>query len=281
MPAYAEETLSLDACGNCYDSNASNIPPGSETFDFTGGMQTFTVPEGITEVTIEVWGAAGENVQSSSGGLGGYASGDLSVAPGDILNVYVGGQNGYNGGGNGGSGGTSGYNGGNGGGASDVRIGGTDLTDRIIVGGGGGGAGRGNGCSNQDGGFGGYPGGQGGFGAGSANKSDDGTLPMAVTQPLVELPVTATHPPAEAAAVAATVVVPVADTALLQVAPTETAVTTTQMTADKEDALASAVTAAPPATAVVAAAAAAGSAAVQVATTGLPAAVGDLPISVA
>lgn len=127
------------------------------TFDYTGDVQTYVVPPGITSVEIEVWGAQGQATTVddyapfSTGGLGGYAIGTLSVTPGETLNIYVGGQGtdgsgGYNGGATGGSatpgsGGTAG-NGGSGGGASDVRQGGTALTDRVIVGGGGGGGGR-------------------------------------------------------------------------------------------------------------------------------------------
>lgn len=107
--------------------------PVSQTFSFTGALQTFTVPAGVTSVTIETWGAQGNG---GNGGLGGYVKGDMAVSPGDVLNIYVGGQNGYNGGG-------AGYAAvlRNGGGASDVRVGGTALTDRVIVAGGGGGGG--------------------------------------------------------------------------------------------------------------------------------------------
>ncbi len=126
------------------------------TFDFTGDVQTYTIPVGVTSITIEAWGGQGQattidDFGSSSGGLGGYATGMLAVTPGDVLNIYVGGEGlegegGYNGGGAGGfatagSGGTTGY-GGSGGGASDIRIDGTTLTDRVIVAGGGGGGGR-------------------------------------------------------------------------------------------------------------------------------------------
>lgn len=72
--------------------------------------------------------------------LGGYATGELAVSPGDVLNIYVGGQpsgepGGFNGGGAGDSLGAGG------GGASDVRTAGNTLNDRVIVAGGGGGGG--------------------------------------------------------------------------------------------------------------------------------------------
>lgn len=128
------------------------------TFNFTGGIQTFTVPCGVDTVFIQTWGAqggSGANGNSSAGatlggagGLGGYAEGFLVVNPGDVLNIFVGGQGatptgGFNGGANGGS-----QNAGGGGGASDVRVGGTAEANRVITAGGGGGGGRG-GCESQ------------------------------------------------------------------------------------------------------------------------------------
>jgi gliding motility-associated-like protein len=124
-------------------------------FSYTGGPQTYTVPPGVTSIQIEAWGAQGqaitdEQYDESIGGLGGYAVGELTVTPGDVLNVYVGGTGtelvaGYNGGALGGFGtpsdGDAGRAG-SGGGASDVRVGGVALANRVIVGGGGGGGGR-------------------------------------------------------------------------------------------------------------------------------------------
>lgn len=136
---------------------------GSSTFGFTGGMQTFVVPPGITNIQIECYGAQGGSslgASPSAGGNGGYAAGTLAVTPGQVLNIFVGGQGsvatgGYNGGGLGGD-----LNAGGGGGASDVRVGGITLADRVIVAGGGGGAGS-EGC-----GVGVFPGGNGGAGGG-------------------------------------------------------------------------------------------------------------------
>jgi hypothetical protein len=150
----------------------------TSTYNFTGGIQTFTVPCGVTSVFIQTWGAqggsgaiGGNGVSGGNGGFGGYAEGFLTVAPGDVLNIFVGGQGatpagGFNGGANGGS-----QNAGGGGGASDVRFGGTAEANRVITAGGGGGGGRG-GCheSSGSGGIGGN-GGDGGGGVG-ANGND-------------------------------------------------------------------------------------------------------------
>ncbi len=136
---------------------------GSQTFAYTGSSQTFTVPACVTSITFQAWGAQGNNSTGASpgiGGLGGYATGSLSVTPGQQFQVNVGGQNGWNGGGNFGGNGQCGEGpGGVGGGASDIRSGGTSLSDRILVAGGGGGGGAAGNCSFAAGGAGGEGGG--------------------------------------------------------------------------------------------------------------------------
>lgn len=155
------------------------------TFNFTGGIQTFTVPCGVNQVHIAAYGAqggsgaaGGNSSAGGAGGQGGQAEGDLTVSPGDVLNIFVGGQGaaptgGFNGGANGGS-----QNAGGGGGASDVRVGGTAEANRVIVAGGGGGGGRG-GCelssvAGGNGGSGGGGAGNGGVDAPTPNQSPTG-----------------------------------------------------------------------------------------------------------
>lgn len=173
--------------------NTCNYVPGTTTLAYTGGSQTFTVPACVTLLTIEAWGANGANGNNGNlGGLGGYAKGDLVVSPGQVLNVYVG----QAGAGNSGScvqtsgprfnGGGAGNCASSGGGASDVRVGGTALTDRIIVAGGGGGSafyatngGAGGGTNGTAGGnnitSGATGGGGGSQGAGGAGGNSGGT----------------------------------------------------------------------------------------------------------
>jgi hypothetical protein len=123
---------------------------GSATFNFTGAMQTFVVPVGVTSLVVTAQGAEGGvgGTNNAGSGLGGSITATLAVTAGTILNIFVGGQGGagtfggsgaggFNGGGPGGGGSLAG----GGGGASDVRRGGVTLTDRILVAGGGGGAG--------------------------------------------------------------------------------------------------------------------------------------------
>jgi hypothetical protein len=121
------------------------------TFNFTGFVQTVTLSP--ANYLIECWGGNGGDVTAGpgGGGRGGYTKGEINIiTPGTALNIYVGGKGGnasgstsgagaggWNGGGGGGAVGRSGAGGG---GASDVRLGGTGATNRIIVAGGGGGA---------------------------------------------------------------------------------------------------------------------------------------------
>jgi hypothetical protein len=151
-----------------------------QTFSFTGGLQTFTVPPCVSSILISASGAqGGTNTQSVVGGFGGTAVGSLPVTSGDVLYIYVGGTNGYNGGGTVVTGGCATAVGGVGGGASDVRLNINSLNNRVIVGGGGGGAGGNRigtcGRGTGGGGGGGWYGGGGGAGYGSATLPSGGT----------------------------------------------------------------------------------------------------------
>jgi hypothetical protein len=143
----------------------------SRTFLYTGQMQNFTVPVGMSSLTATLYGASGGISGGSSGvvggslgepvflgGKGGMVRKTMSnVAAGTVLYIFVGGQgmtgevpSGYNGGGE-----STFSMSGAGGGATDIRIGSTTLASRKLVAGGGGG-GEYNDCLGS-GGFGGYP----------------------------------------------------------------------------------------------------------------------------
>ncbi|MCB0655981.1 MAG: hypothetical protein KDC57_07595, partial [Saprospiraceae bacterium] len=165
-------------------------------FNYTGSSQAWVVPTGVNAVLIKAWGAQGGGGGLVPGGRGGYATGLLAVTPGQTLNIYVGGAGlvtsgsntnvagGFNGGGQA-TRATSGAillrNRASGGGASDVRLGGMALTDRVIVGAGGGGyggAGGGlNGVAANGGGGTQASGGAGGSGcsAGSLGQGGEGS----------------------------------------------------------------------------------------------------------
>lgn len=152
----------------------------SVTFSYTGAVQTYTVPAGATSLNVDVIGAPGgnANIGTTAKPGGGRVQAVLTVTPGQVLALYVGGSGatglptggatgGFNGGGNTSGGGT--YGGGGGGGASDIRISPFTLADRVVVAGGGGG----NGFNGSD-----FPGGPGGNltgGAGTADASPGST----------------------------------------------------------------------------------------------------------
>ena len=114
-------------------------------FTYTGSVQTWIVPPCVTSINVVVAGAKGGG---NTGGNGARITSTLSVTPGQTLNIYVGGMGtcgnnsgGWNGGGTGfaSNPANANYNSCGGGGASDIRIGGNALTNRVIVAGGGGG----------------------------------------------------------------------------------------------------------------------------------------------
>ncbi|MBL7690529.1 MAG: PKD domain-containing protein, partial [Flavipsychrobacter sp.] len=154
---------------------AGKVVAQSTTFNYTGSMQTYTVPAGCTSILVDVAGAQGGNYSSpvKSGGKGGRAQGTVAVTPGQVIYVYVGQQppagscgsyavvagSNSGGGAQGGAGTVAGGCGGSGGGgSSDIRtISGTTtaaLASRLLVGAGGGGAGY-NCSANENGGDGG------------------------------------------------------------------------------------------------------------------------------
>lgn len=121
------------------------------TLSYTGAVQTFTVPAGVTVISVDMQGARGgaNYFGYSQGGMGGRTQCLLAVTGGQVLQVYVGGQGntgptcciygvagGFNGGGN-----SQFYYGGSGGGATDIRTTAGVLASRLVVAGAGGGAG--------------------------------------------------------------------------------------------------------------------------------------------
>ena len=130
-------------------------------FNTSGGGWTFATLNTNT-VKIELWGASGGTGEGSSpGGKGGYTYGTYAASNGTTLYINAGGLGAsaasnaalntqpaaaFNGGGQvpfrNGANTTSWGNGG--GGATDVRLGGTALANRILIAGGGGGGGQRN-----------------------------------------------------------------------------------------------------------------------------------------
>ncbi len=93
-------------------------------YNYTGSNQTYTVPNGVTSINVELYGAAGQGLSSGREGKGGKVSATLAVTPGDVLNLNVGSIGDFF---------TNTSSG-----ASDIRINSTDLNNRAIVAGAGG-----------------------------------------------------------------------------------------------------------------------------------------------
>lgn len=187
---------SLSACGGGssvpiatdHTLNGASGSQNHQTFAYTGSEQTFIVPAGVKRLTIV---ARGGEADGFLPGLSGRVYAIIPVHPSDKLYVFVGGSGrdgGFNGGG---AGGTAGYGyyteyGAGGGGASDVRIDGDRLKDRVIVaaGGGGGGdswanyrwayGGKGGGLAGKAGGGLGYGNTGGGGGGGTQSQGGSG-----------------------------------------------------------------------------------------------------------
>ncbi|TAK99275.1 MAG: DUF11 domain-containing protein, partial [Verrucomicrobia bacterium] len=159
--------LVSNAYGSVLSSNATLTVAtvSSRTFSYTGVEELFVVPPGVSSLQAECWGAQGSAGGSKTGGLGGYVRASVTVTPGETVAVYVGQQglftdaahggysaNAFNGGGRGWTWNSFYGSAGSGGGASDVRLGGNGLTNRVVVAGGGGGATDNGACGGGAGG---------------------------------------------------------------------------------------------------------------------------------
>lgn len=130
-----------------YECNAS--------FPYTGDYYRWIAPFDAN-FGFSLWGAQGGDAKYGStiytaGGKGGYVTKYIALTEGQVVYIYPGGQGassndaninavvagGYNGGGNGYDGSTTAIRGAGGGGATDIRVGGNALSDRVLVAGGG------------------------------------------------------------------------------------------------------------------------------------------------
>ena len=109
--------------------------PIERSFQFSGSIQRLEIPEGTNSARFELFG--GQGGDASYGGLGGLLRATLTLDASTEVYLVIGGAgfdndqlNGFNGGAS--EGGLAG------GGATDIRIGGQSLSDRLLVAGGGG-----------------------------------------------------------------------------------------------------------------------------------------------
>jgi len=190
-------TLSLYGIASNAVYTPSTIPASLNIGDqiyvpYTGSATTLSIPAGVNTMRLELAGACGGGSDNPIGPFGGYVAGDYTIGGSALtMYAYVGGKGaqradtnragGFNGGGSASlspNGGAE-YTSGSGGGATDIRVGGTALANRIFVAGGGGGGGGEN--TFQSGGFGAHPTGNPGAGEVTANPFS-GTRGLGGTQ---------------------------------------------------------------------------------------------------
>jgi hypothetical protein len=87
-------TQTTDRVGPASDSSSGviiTLTPYTDVYNYTGGAQTFTVPQNIQAgtVTFTVTGGGGGG---PSGGVGATVTFTFPVTPGQVFNIYVGGQ---------------------------------------------------------------------------------------------------------------------------------------------------------------------------------------------
>ena len=131
----ANYSVTPNATTTYYAEAQSIATSGSQTLSYTGGAQIFTVPTGVTTISIEAFGAQGGNGNFAVGGNGARMYGEFVVTPGQIINILVGQQ-------------PAGSNGGGGGSFVVDQFTGTPL---VVAGAGGGGSGVCCGVSNVGG----------------------------------------------------------------------------------------------------------------------------------
>lgn len=146
----------------------------TQTFTYTGALQTFTVPSNVSTMSVYLWGAGGGGAYitggagftSGSGGAGAMVQGVLAVTPGSTLYIVVGkagvfsdvnnqpdalgggGMGYYDGSLTGYTGiGTTGWGAGSGGGRSAIQFS-SGGADQVVAGGGGGGGVVNSGAAN-------------------------------------------------------------------------------------------------------------------------------------
>ena len=68
-------------------------------YNYTGSVQSFSIPSGVTEVEAYVFGPGGgpdtsDGIANSTGGAGGFTTGTINTSSGGTLKIIVGGAGG-------------------------------------------------------------------------------------------------------------------------------------------------------------------------------------------
>ena len=138
--------------------NASIANAVTVTFSYTGSQETWTVPNGVTSITVDAYGAGGGDSSGNSGGNGARVQTTLTVTPGNVLYISVGetgrdAANGvasataFSGGGKGGASNLGTQSGGGGGGRTEISTTVAPTGSIMVAAGGGGASAAGNGGS--------------------------------------------------------------------------------------------------------------------------------------
>ena len=61
----------------------------TDTFVYTGAVQSWTVPPCVTSITVDMQGAIGGRTPFARGGYGARIQCTMTVTPGDVLDIYV------------------------------------------------------------------------------------------------------------------------------------------------------------------------------------------------
>ena len=106
--SYVESGASGTVFNRGYQSGDGQVtitsPPSSSTpspttslasFSYTGGLQVYIVPSGVTQIGVELYGASGGSATGAhggTGGVGGETTADIPVIPGQAIAVMAAGQ---------------------------------------------------------------------------------------------------------------------------------------------------------------------------------------------
>ncbi|MFZ1703295.1 MAG: hypothetical protein WAT79_03055 [Saprospiraceae bacterium] len=90
--------FSIESFGTSYDVTPNPVPPFVITKTYSSvGSHSFTVPQGVTSITVETWGGGGRGGSKTSGsdgsgggGGGAFSSSVISVVPGQSFVIEVG-----------------------------------------------------------------------------------------------------------------------------------------------------------------------------------------------
>lgn len=68
----------------------SNLNETSTVYNYTGGSDSWTVPSGVTSITVKIWGGGGGGGHAGSGGTAAFIEATLNVSSGQVYTVNVG-----------------------------------------------------------------------------------------------------------------------------------------------------------------------------------------------